>query len=184
MLEKIKRDLRTKFLKKRKLVKNKINKEKKIVNKLKNLINCNSLVTAVYYSTKSEVNLINFIRHMHSNQQQILLPVINKINSPLLFKEWKADDKLILGKYGIMTPSIKLHATPKILIVPMLAFDKNKDRLGYGGGYYDRTISFLEKNSKILKFGVAFDEQEIKKVPTMSFDKKMDLILTPTKIII
>ena len=83
-----------------------------------------------------------------------------------------------------MTPSIKFYATPKILIVPMLAFDKNKDRLGYGGGYYDRTISFLEKNSKILKFGVAFDEQEIKKVPTMSFDKKMDLILTPTKIII
>ena len=102
----------------------------------------------------------------------------------MLFKEWKADDKLIQGKYGIMTPSIKIYTTPKILIVPMLAFDKNKDRLGYGGGYYDRTISFLEKNSKILKFGVAFDEQEIKKVPTMSFDKKMDLILTPTKIII
>ena len=63
-------------------------------------------------------------------------------------------------------------------------WDKNKYRLGYGGGYYDRTISFLEKNSNILKFGVAFDEQEIKKVPTMRFDKKMDLILTPTKIII
>ena len=184
MTEKIKGDIRTKFLKKRKLVKNKINKEKKIVKKLKNLFNCNSLVTAVYYSTKSEVNLINFVYHMHKNQQKILLPVINEINSPLLFKEWKADDKLIPGKYGIMTPSIKVFSTPKILIVPMLAFDKNKDRLGYGGGYYDRTISFLEKNSKILKFGVAFDEQEIKKVPTMSFDKKMDLILTPTKIII
>ena len=184
MLEKIKSDLRTKFLKKRNLVKNKINKEKKIVKKLKKLLNCNSLVTAVYYSTKSEVNLINFVYHMHKNQQKILLPVINKINSHLLFKEWKADDRLIPGKYGIMTPSIKFYETPKILIVPMLAFDKNKDRLGYGGGYYDRTISFLEKNSKILKFGVAFDEQEIKKVPTMSFDKKMDLILTPTKIII
>ena len=184
MLEKIKRDLRTKFLKKRKLVKNKINKEKKIVKKLKNLFNYNGLVTAVYYSTKSEVNLIDFVCHMHTNQQKVLLPVINKINSPLLFKEWKADDKLISGKYGIMTPSIKVYATPKIIIVPMLAFDKNRDRLGYGGGYYDRTISFLEKNSKILKFGVAFDEQEIKKVPTKSFDKKMDLILTPTKIII
>ena len=184
MIEKIKRDLRTKFLKKRILVKNKINKEKKIVKRLKNLLNFNSLLIAVYYSTKSEVNLINFVCHMHKNQQTILLPVINKINSPLLFKEWKADDKLIPGKYGIMTPSTKFYATPKILIVPMLAFDKNKDRLGYGGGYYDRTISFLEKNSKILKFGVAFDEQEIKKVPTMRFDKKMDLILTPTKIII
>jgi len=184
MLEKKKRDLRTKFLKKRKLVKNKINKEKEIVKKLKNLLNYNSQVTAVYYSTKSEVNLINFVYDMHKNEQKILLPVINKTNSPLLFKEWKADDRLIPGKYGIMTPSTNIYATPRILIVPMLAFDKNKDRLGYGGGYYDRTISFLEKNSKILKFGVAFDEQEIKKVPTMSFDKKMDLILTPTKIII
>ena len=121
---------------------------------------------------------------MHKNQQKILLPVINKNNSPLLFKEWKSDDKLMPGKYGIMIPSIKLYATPKILIVPMLAFDKNKYRLGYGGGYYDRTISFLEKNSNILKFGVAFDEQEIEKVPTMRFDKRMDIILTPTKIII
>ena len=59
MLEKNKSDLRTKFLKKRKLVKNKINKENKIIKKLKNLLNYNSLVTAVYYSTKSEVNLIN-----------------------------------------------------------------------------------------------------------------------------
>ena len=184
MLEKLKKDLRAKFLKKRKLVRNKVNKEKEIVNKLKNLINFNSLATAVYYSTKSEVNLINFVYYMHKNQQKILLPVINKNNSPLLFKEWRANDVLIPGKYGIMTPSIKVNSTPKILIVPMLAFDKNKDRLGYGGGYYDRTISFLERNSKILKCGVAFDEQEIKKVPTMSFDKKMDLILTPTKIII
>ena len=120
---------------------------------------------------------------MHKNQQKILLPVINEINSPLLFKEWKADDRLIPGKYGIMTPSIKVNSTPKILIVPMLAFDRNKDRLGYGGGYMIE-LYLLEKNSKILKFGVALDEQEIKKVPTMSFDKKMDLILTPTKIII
>ena len=184
MFEKIKNNLRIKCLKKRKHIKNKVNKEKKILPKLINLLNCNNVVTAVYYSTKSEVNLIKFVYHMRKNQQKILLPVINEINSPLLFKEWKADDTLIPDKYGIMIPSIKLYAIPKILIVPMLAFDKNKDRLGYGGGYYDRTISFLEKNSKILKFGVAFDEQEIKKVPTMSFDKKMDLILTPTKIII
>ena len=119
MLEKIKRDLRSKFLKKRRLVKNKINKEKKIVKKLKKLLNCNSLVTAVYYSTKTEVNLINFVNHMHKNQQKILLPVINKNNSPLLFKEWKSDDKLMPCKYGIMIPSIKLYATPKILIVPI-----------------------------------------------------------------
>ena len=184
MLDKIKRNLRVNCLKKRNLVENKVNKEKKIFTKLKELLNFNGVETAVYFSTKSEVNLINFVNYMHKNQQKILLPFIKKKNSPLLFKEWTTDDKLTQGKYGIMTPSIKVYATPKILIVPMLAFDIKKERLGYGGGYYDRTISFLEKNSKILKLGVAFDEQEIKKVPTMSFDKKMDLILTPTKIII
>ena len=184
MLEKIKRNLRIKCLKKRELVENKVNKEKKIFAKLKELLNCNGVTVAVYYSTKSEVNLTNLVKFMHKNQQKILLPFIDKKNSPLLFKEWRANDKLKKGKYGIMTPSINVYATPKILIIPMLAFDVNKARLGYGGGYYDRTISFLEKNSKILKFGVAFDEQEIKKVPIMSFDKKMDLILTPTKIII
>ena len=184
MFEKIKENLRTKYLKKRKLIKNKINKEKQILIKLKNLLNCNSVTTAVYYSTKSEVNLRKFAYYMHKNKQKILLPVIVKKNSPLSFKEWTTDDKLISGKYGIMIPSITVYSTPNILIVPMLAFDNNKNRLGYGGGYYDRTISFLEKHSRILKFGVAFDEQEIKKVPTMSFDKKMDLVLTPTKIII
>ena len=184
MLEKKKKDLRIKCLNRRKLVKNKVNKEKKIITKLKNLLNCNSVATAVYYSTKSEVNLMNFVYYMHKNKQKILLPLIEKKNSPLLFKEWTKNGKLIPGKYGIMTPSINVYSTPKILIIPMLAFDNNKNRLGYGGGYYDRTISFLEKNNKVLKFGVAFDEQEIKKVPTMSFDKKMDLILTPSKIII
>ena len=184
MLEKIKKNIRSKCLKKRKLVKNKAYKEKKILTKLINLLNFNDIDTAVYYSTNSEVNLINFVYYMHKNHQKILLPFIEKIKSHLLFKQWVTNDKLIKGKYGIMTPATKIFSTPKILIIPMLAFDKDKNRLGYGGGYYDRTISFLEKNSKSLKLGVAFDEQQIRKVPTTSFDKKMDLILTPTKIII
>mgnify|MGYP001436382161 CR=1 FL=1 len=88
MLEKTKRSLRIKCLKKRELIENKVNKEKKIFTKLKELLNCNDVTTAVYYSTKSEVNLTNLVKFMHKNQQKILLPFIGKKNSPLLFKEW------------------------------------------------------------------------------------------------
>ena len=63
----------------------------------------------------------------------------------------------------------------------MVAFDIKKNRIGYGGGYYDRTISFLKNKRKIFTIGVAFDEQEIEKVPIMEFDKKLDLIITPTR---
>jgi len=72
MSEKIKKNLRIKCLKKRELVENRVNKEKKIFAKLKELLNCNGVTVAVYYSTKSEVNLTNFVNFMHKNQQKIL----------------------------------------------------------------------------------------------------------------
>ena len=72
---------------------------------------------------------------------------------------------------------------PSLLLIPLIAFDLKKNRIGYGGGYYDRTISFLEKKRNIITIGVAFDEQQIEKVPTMQYDKKLNYIITQTRII-
>ena len=184
MVDANKINLRKKYLSIRNRVTSRKSKDKEISNRLKKLINTNGLKTAVYHSVNNEVNLVNFIKFMRLNKQRVLLPVIEKINSHLIFKEWKVGEKLILGKFRIKIPQNNVLLSPRIIVVPMLAFDKSKNRLGYGGGYYDRTISFLEKRNKIMKFGVAFDEQESDYVPTSRLDKKMDVIITQSRIII
>ena len=176
--------IRKRIIKSRQLIENRNLKENKIKEKLIQLINANNVIVSSYFPINHEVNINNFAKYFLRKRQRIVLPVIDKLNSHLLFKEWRIKDNLIKGKYGIMTPSNNIFLSPKILLIPMVAFDINKNRLGYGGGYYDRTIFHLEKKSKILKFGIAFDEQETKKVPTLNFDKKMDLIVTQSRIII
>ena len=83
-----------------------------------------------------------------------------------------------------MHPDTEIFVTPNIILVPMVGFDLYKNRIGYGGGYYDRTIEHLEKKNEILKLGVAFDEQEIMKIPNEKYYKKLDIIVTPTRLII
>ena len=121
---------------------------------------------------------------MQNKDIKIALPVIIKKKSYLVFRLWRKNEKLVEDKFKIFIPDNYIHVEPKILLVPMVAFDKEKNRLGYGGGYYDRTITFLEKNNKILTIGVAFDQQESKYIPSMNFDKKMDVMVTQSRIII
>ena len=83
-----------------------------------------------------------------------------------------------------MYPDTEIKVIPNIILVPLVGFDLCKNRLGYGGGYYDRTIEYLEKKNEVLKIGVAFDEQEIVKIPNEKYDKRLDIIATPTRLII
>ena len=97
------------------------------------------------------------------------------------FYSWNLNDPLYVNKYGIPEPKSIKKLIPSILLIPMVAFDNNLNRLGYGGGYYDR---FLKKNERknIIKIGLAISCQEVKKLPTNIYDKKMDYILTENKI--
>ena len=94
------------------------------------------------------------------------------------FYEWSTREILKISKQGIPEPIRKKKVYPKVLIVPLVGFDKNKFRLGYGGGFYDRYISRVLKFKKILTIGLAFSFQELKKVPKDKYDQKLDLILT------
>ncbi len=178
-----KKKLRKKFLNSRDMIRNRFSKEKKIKNNLQSLLNANTMLTSVYYPVRSEVNLESFVRLMQKNNHRFALPIIHEKGSHLLFKEWRMNEELKIDKYNIKVPVNNIFVEPKILIVPILAFDKNKNRLGYGGGYYDRTILFLEKKYKILKLGVAFDEQQANIVPVKNYDKKMDVIITQSRIL-
>ena len=94
------------------------------------------------------------------------------------FFEWSSKQPLSISKIGIPEPFSKKKVYPDIILVPMLAFDTQKFRLGYGGGFYDRYIQKIKKIKKIFTVGIAFSFQEVKKLPTNKYDKKLDFILT------
>ncbi len=183
-MQKNKTKLRKKFINIRDSLSGKKIKEEKLSINLKKIINSSYPIIALYYPIRSEVSLLNFALLMHKNNQQIVLPEIVQKKSHLQFKIWKKNDKLKIGKFNTSIPNGNSYISPRVLVVPMVAFDKNKSRLGYGGGYYDRTISFLQKKNSIITIGVAFDEQEANKIPEMEYDKKMDIIVTQSRIII
>ena len=98
----------------------------------------------------------------------------------LKFTEWSEKDVLLVNKFGIPEPiETQKSFFPDIVLVPLLAFDNNKNRLGYGRGYYDRYLNNLKKlNKKIEAIGVAFSFQNYKKIPSSSYDFKLNNVFT------
>tara|TARA_B100000035_G_scaffold39286_1_gene29602 strand:- start:4892 stop:5437 length:546 start_codon:yes stop_codon:yes gene_type:complete len=175
--------LRKNLLIKRSKVKNRSQNEFKIFQRLETIINNNSLIVAGYLSVRSEVNLNLFLSFLLKNKFSLCLPYIENLKSPLIFKKFSMNTKLVRGKYNIMHPNNEIILIPNIILIPLVGFDESKNRIGYGGGYYDRTIEHLEKKNDVLKLGVAFDEQETIKIPNGKYDKKLDVIITPTRLI-
>ena len=107
-----------------------------------------------------------------------LLPVIKKKHS-MYFCKWRKNDILRLNSLGIPEPIKSKIIIPDIMLVPMLAFDKNKNRLGYGKGFYDRYLNNLKRKKKrSLAIGIAFYFQKYNKLPTNKNDFKLDYIIT------
>ena len=87
-------------------------------------------------------------------------------------------DPLSINKFGIPEPISKVVKYADVLLVPLLPFDKNFNRIGYGGGFYDRYIKKIRKRKKVLTIGFAYSFQKLKKVPTNNYDVKLDFIIT------
>ena len=94
------------------------------------------------------------------------------------FYKWSFLEPLTVNKYGIPEPQTKYLIYPDIIFIPLVGFDKKLNRLGYGGGYYDRFLARLSKKKKILKIGLALFDQEINRVPVNKYDQKLDYIVT------
>ena len=99
------------------------------------------------------------------------------------FVKCSLNDPFVINQYGIPEPTTDKIVYPDILLVPLVAFDKNLNRLGYGAGYYDRLIESLKKKKKIIKIGLAFDFQEFNLIPTSKYDQKLDYIVTNKNIL-
>jgi 5-formyltetrahydrofolate cyclo-ligase len=130
-----------------------------------------------YYPVNFEVDDLELLKKLKKNKFNISLPIIKK-NFQMDFCEWSFSDPLKINKYGIPEPTTKNIVYPDVLLVPLVAFDKNLNRLGYGGGYYDRLIAKLSKKKKIMKIGLALTVQKIDKVPINKYDQKLDYIVT------
>ena len=94
------------------------------------------------------------------------------------FYNWSFSDPLKINRFGIPEPVSRNIIFPEIILVPLVAFDKKLNRLGYGGGYYDRLIKKLTEKKEILKIGLALSVQKINNVPVTKYDKKLDYIVT------
>ena len=107
-----------------------------------------------------------------------MLPVIDK-NNHMNFFSWKKNDVLFINKFGILEPTKAQVKVPDIILVPILAFDKNKYRLGYGKGFYDRYLNkYFKQFKNILTVGVAFSFQRHHKLPVNQNDAKLNFIIT------
>mgnify|MGYP006441048317 FL=1 len=99
------------------------------------------------------------------------------------FYKWSNKDPLKINKFGIPEPVSSKIIYPDILLVPLVGYDNNLNRLGYGGGFYDRYIEKIEKIKKIVKIGLSFSHQKISSIPINQYDKKLDFIITEKEIL-
>ena len=135
---------------------------------------------SLYYPSNYEVNTLSLLKNLGNKKKfSTLLPKILS-NGKMKFISWKFFEPLAVNRFGFLEPeSNGKSIEPELMVVPLLAFDKFKNRLGYGKGYYDKFLSeYILKKKDILIIGVAFSFQQYKKLPTSKFDIKLNYILT------
>ena len=145
----------------------------KILKKTKNV----HKIIGGYYPYNYEVDAIKILEKFENQKYHISLPKIKK-DSQMDFFSWSTKDPLEINKYGIPEPISNKVIYPSILLVPLVAFDKHLNRIGYGGGFYDRYIKKIKKNKKIITIGLAYSYQKVKTVPIDKYDIKLDFIAT------
>tara|TARA_B100000886_G_scaffold28536_1_gene18030 strand:+ start:110 stop:649 length:540 start_codon:yes stop_codon:yes gene_type:complete len=170
--------LRKKFLKIRKKKYFEIKLSNNLINKIFYKINFSKKkIIGGYFPVNFEFDCLQILKIFHSNGYSISLPTIKK-NYQMDFYKWDIYDPLILGSFGIPQPIKLKKVYPDVLFVPIVAFDKHRNRIGYGGGFYDRYIEKISKIKKCKKIGLAFSHQRANKIETKNFDIKLDLIIT------
>ena len=130
-----------------------------------------------YYPYNYEIDILQILEKFEKKKFIITLPKIRK-NSQMNFYQWSINDPLVINEFGIPEPISKMVKHPDVLLVPLVAFDKNFNRIGYGGGFYDRYIKKIKKKKKVLTIGFAYSFQKVKKIPTNKHDIRLDFIIT------
>ncbi len=136
-------------------------------------------VVAGYWPMPEEIDVRPLMTNLHLSGHVLVLPVVVGRDQPLIFRRWRPSMALDAGVYGIPVPGAESpEATPGVLLVPLLAFDGEGRRLGYGAGYYDRTLAALRRAGDILAIGVAYATQRMDSLPEEASDQRLDWVVT------
>ena len=137
-----------------------------------------------YYPSNYEVNILKFLEKASEKKFRISLPAI-KFPNKMSFKSWIFKEPLCINKFGILEPkNSKKKTIPDLIMVPLVAFDSHLNRIGYGKGYYDRSLRKISKiKKKAISLGIAYSFQKCKKIPVNNHDFKLDYIFTEKGII-
>jgi len=139
-------------------------------------------VVAAYMPIRSELSPLRLVAALVARGIVTAMPETPSPGQPLIFRRWAPGDDLVDGPYGTSQPSPAAPVmVPRVILAPMLAFDSACWRLGYGGGFYDRTLAGLrDAGQRVTAIGIAFDGQLVDKVPVGPFDMPLDAVLTPS----
>lgn len=136
-------------------------------------------VVAGYHAVRSEIDPAPLMETFWCEQARLALPCVTAPDAPLQFRAWAPGDVLEAGAHAIPAPGPRAPVlTPALVLVPLLAFDHLGRRLGYGGGYYDRTIASLRAAGEVQVVGLAYAAQRLTRVPSAAHDMRLDWILT------
>ena len=151
---------------------------------IKKHFNKKKIIIAGYYPSNYEVNILKFLDKASKKKFKVALPIIRPGNL-INFKLWTFQEPLYVNKFGILEPSIsKKKIIPDFIMVPLVAFDKNLNRIGYGKGYYDRSLKKIKNvKKKTISLGIAYSFQKCKSIPINKHDFKLDYIFTERGII-
>ncbi|NMM42949.1 5-formyltetrahydrofolate cyclo-ligase [Rhodospirillaceae bacterium KN72] len=142
------------------------------------LIRAGSVVSG-FLPIGSEINTLKALDRFREMGCTVCLPCVVQKDAPLVFRAWTPGDLLIEESFGTRAPADTAAVVePDLLLVPMLAFDRQGYRLGYGGGFYDRSLDRLRGMKRVVAVGVAFAGQEVDAVPHDSLDQPLDWIVT------
>ncbi|CAA7615144.1 5-formyltetrahydrofolate cyclo-ligase [Magnetospirillum sp. UT-4] len=134
---------------------------------------------AGYWPMGDEIDPIPLMERLLGAGCRVALPVVTARGRPLDFRAWEPGQALEPGPHGTAHPPAAAQAVvPAVVLVPLLAFDRDGWRLGYGGGYYDRTLDLLRRNAQVRAIGVAFAAQRVAHVPRDGRDQRLDAVLT------
>lgn len=141
-------------------------------------------IVAGYAPMRSELDPRPLMMRLAAHGAMLALPVVTGRDVPLTFRTWTPGDALVTAAFGMQEPAESAETvTPDIVLVPLAAFDRTGHRIGYGAGYYDRTLTALRKAKSVVAIGLAFAAQETEKIDNDDHDAKLDLILTETGVI-
>jgi 5-formyltetrahydrofolate cyclo-ligase len=140
---------------------------------------------ACYSPMPDELDPVALFNKLEAEGHPLALPAIVGKGKPLVMRRWVIGDRLVPGTWGIREPSPEApEVEPEIVLVPLLAFDRRGYRLGYGGGFYDRTLEALRRVvPRLLAIGLSFDELEVDALPHDRHDQRLDWVLTPGRAI-